>query len=198
MYVPKAFALTDAGALRSFIEAHPFGILVSARDGIPLGTHVPFVLLEREPLTLGLHMAKANPHWEALQSVPVLAIFHGPHEFISASWYEDPRVSVPTWNYSAVHCAGIAGIADERETQRILEMMVDTFEGERGWSIEGADRDYVDRMKRGIVGIRVAVTSIQGVVKHSQNRSDEDRRRVAARLEQTCPEIAEEMRAQLR
>jgi transcriptional regulator len=196
MYVPKAFVLNERNALISFIRAHPFGILVSARDGKPLATHVPFIVLDAgEPLTLGLHVAKANPHWKALDRVQVLAIFHGPHDFVSASWYADPERSVPTWNYSAVHCAGTARLANAAQTQRILETLVRTFEARDGWSMDEADCSYIEGMKRGIVAIDVAVNEIQGVLKYSQNRSNEDRERVLTRLDRRCPELAKEMRA---
>lgn len=195
MYVPRHFALTDRNALISFIEAHPFGIIVSVVGGKPFATHVPFVILDSgEALRLGLHVARANPQWESIRQAPVLAIFNGAHDFVSASWYAQPRESVPTWNYSAVHCLGNATPSDEAGTLRILEVMVQRFEGPGRWSIQSADPAYVERMKRGIVAIDIAVTSIEGKLKFSQNRSDEDRERVLSHLNEHSPALAAEMR----
>ena len=195
MYVPKHFVVTDRAALLSFIRAHPFGILISAAGGKPCATHVPFVILEAaRSVRLGLHVAKVNPHWKSLDGADVLAIFHGPHAFVSASWYADPQNSVPTWDYSAVHCAGRAVLADDDVTQSILEMMVREFEGAQRWSMGRADPGYVQRMKSGIVGIEIAVTSIEGSFKFSQNRSHEDRERVLRELDVSCPELARNMR----
>jgi transcriptional regulator len=63
-----------------------------------------------ERLVLTSHLARANPHWRALVSgAPSLALFQGPHAYVSPSWYaskaEHGKV-VPTWNYIAVHAHG--------------------------------------------------------------------------------------------
>lgn len=192
MYVPKHFAVSDRAELTRFIKAHPFGILVSVSDGQPVATHVPFVLLnEGEGLTLGLHVARANSQWRSLEGADVLAIFQGAHAFVSASWYEQPQRSVPTWDYSAVHCRGRASLSDAATTDCILRALVEQHEGESGWSMDIAEPDYLERMKRGIVGIEISVTSIEGAFKLSQNRSEIERERVAAELRSIEPEVAE-------
>jgi transcriptional regulator len=195
MYVPKDFELAGHEELVAFLRAHSFGILVSANEGKLFATHAPFVVLDDgKALTLGLHVAKANPHWHSLQDAEVLAIFQGAHDFISASWYADPQHSVPTWNYSTVHCAGKASLAEDAVTERILEMLVREFEGEGRWSMHDTDGEYIDRMKRGIVGLTIAVTSIKGKLKYSQNRSEEDRSRILSHLDESSPELAHDMR----
>lgn len=196
MYVPKHFAVTDRAQLVRFIKINPFGILVSASGAEPIASHVPFVVFnEDEKLTLGLHVARANPHWQSLDGANVLAIFQGAHAFISASWYEQPSLSVPTWDYSAVHCSGRAAIGSENATERILRALVAQHEGEGRWSMDAADAGYLQRMRRGIVGIEIAVTSIEGAFKLSQNRSAIERERVAAELRATEPELAAEIEA---
>lgn len=196
MYVPKHFAVTDRAELARFIEAHAFGILISVANGEPIATHVPFVILSHgEHLTLGLHVARANPHWQMLEGADVLAIFQGPHAFVSASWYEQPKLSVPTWDYSAVHCRGRASIAGDETTERILRALVAQHEGESGWSMDDAEPQYLERMKRGIVGIELAVASIEGAYKLSQNRSAAERARVAAELCGSEPQLAAEIEA---
>ena len=196
MYVPKHFAVADRSQLVRVIEAHPFGILVSVANAEALATHVPFVVLRHgERITLGLHVARANPHWQSIDGANVLAIFQGPHAFVSASWYEQPDVSVPTWDYAAVQCRGRASIARDEATERILRALVAQHEGASGWSMDGADPEYLQRMKRGIVGIKIAVTAIEGAFKHSQNRSAVERERVAMELRATEPELAAEIEA---
>ncbi len=194
MYVPKHFAVTDQGALFAFIRRHPFGILVSVLDGKPLATHVPFVVLDEGKMTLGLHVARANPHWQSLDGAQVLAIFHGAHGFVSASWYGKPKETVPTWNYSAVHCCGRVSIASGLRTRNILEATVREFEGPDRWSIANANHGYIDRMLRGIAGIELAVTSIEGAFKYSQNRDEEDLRRVLQHLDANAPDLSRDMR----
>jgi transcriptional regulator len=199
MYVPKHFAVDDACELRAFIKSEPFGILVSDGGGGPVATHVPIVTLAEEPLVLGLHVAKANAQWRSLDGRTVLAIFHGAHAMVSASWYAQPQMSVPTWNYTAVHCTGTAHTLDGTGTREILERMVVQFEP--SWRIEAADSGYIERMEQAIVGVRIEVSAISGVRKHSQNRTPEDRRRVVEALAASARcadrEVAQQMRAEL-
>jgi transcriptional regulator len=190
VYTPKHFAVEDREELLSFIGREPFGILVSAVGGRPAATHVPFIVLDAERFVLGAHAARANEHWKALDGAEALAIFHGPHGMVSASWYADPLHSVPTWNYSAVHCHGRAHVVSADRTREILTAMVKRFES--GWTIEAADAEYIARMERGIVGIEVTVTSVTGKYKLSQNRSAEDRQRVIRALGDS--ELARAMR----
>ena len=195
MYVPKHFAITGRGDLVAFIRAHPFGVLVSTVEGRPVATHVPFVLLSDDGnLTLGLHVARANPQWETLDDADVLAIFQGPHGFVSASLYDQPEVSVPTWDYSAVHCSGRAKLTGEAVTDRILRSLVERHEAGTGWSMQNAAPEYISRMRQAIVGIEIAVSAIDGVFKYSQNRSAGERDRVLENLERTSPDLARDMR----
>lgn len=181
MYVPKHNALEDRAAQLAFIKSEPFAIFVSTVDGHSFATHAPFVVLSEEPLRLGLHVAKANPQWRELQGADVLAIFRGAHAMISASWYADPQHSVPTWNYSAVHCRGRATLADGAGTRRIIEALVAQFES--GWTIESADAAYIAGLENAIVGIEIAVDEIVGKFKLGQNLSAENLERVVEALD---------------
>lgn len=197
MYAPKHFALEDRDELISFVRREPFGILVSNDAGGLIATHVPFVVLDAaDTFVLGLHLARANPHWKTLDGKHVLAILQGAHAMISAAWYAAPQLSVPTWNYSAVHCAGTARIADAQGTRAILERMVSQFEP--SWRIENADEPYIARMQQAVAGIRIDVERVDGVRKYSQNRTAEDRLRVITQLESSGRamdrEVAREMR----
>ncbi len=201
MYVPAHFAIEDRRAIVAFIEREPFGVLVSDVSGKPFATHVPFVVLDDgESLTLGAHVARANPQWEAIDGQDVLAIFQGPHGMVSASWYAQPERSVPTWNYAAIHCSGRARLTDAAGTDRILRRIVAQFEP--SWRIENAEPDYVARMQRAIAGIEITVSRIDGAFKHSQNRTAEDRARVIEELGASPKamdrELAKAMRATLR
>src|SRR5690349_10731309 len=130
MYIPTAFAEPDRGKLHDFIEAYSFGLLVSAHGGGPFATHLPF-LLERDAGphgTLVGHLARANPQWHGLDGQDVLAVFSGPHAYVSPSWYEADNV-VPTWNYVAVHARGTFRLMDDPvAVQSILRASVATFE----------------------------------------------------------------------
>lgn len=197
VYVPKQFALEDRDELLKFIRAEPFGVLVSAAGGVPAASHLPFVIRRGEVPVLQAHFARANPHWECVDGAEVLVIFQGPHAHISASWYADPAQNVPTWNYGAVHCRGRASIVSAERTHEILRAM--TAEFERDWSMDVPPAEYIARMERGVVGVEIAIESIEGKLKYSQNRSAEDRERVVARLSESpharYRETADAMRA---
>jgi transcriptional regulator len=196
MYIPSAFEETDTGKLHDFIVSHNFGLLVSAPDGVPVATHLP-LLLERTAGPCGCllgHVARANPQWLGLDGRTVLAVFSGPHAYVSPSWYESDNV-VPTWNYVAVHAYGTFRLVAEPEAQaRILAAMVGTFERAmpRPWSID-TGTDYFQKLARAVVAFRVEITRLEGKWKLNQNHPPERRDRVIRALGKADDENAREI-----
>src|SRR5207244_5542732 len=124
-YGPPDFAESDRDTLHDFIERYSFGLLVSQVGGVPFATHLPF-LLDRTAGPNGTligHVARANPHWRELASQTALAVFSGPHAYISPTWYEATNV-VPTWNFAAVHATGRAELVED--TSALLEIVTRT------------------------------------------------------------------------
>lgn len=195
MYVPKHFAIEDRDELIQFIRSEPFGILVSANGAEPVASHLPFTVRDGDSLVLVAHLARANPHWQVLDGARVLAVFQGAHAMISASWYAQPSKNVPTWNYGAVHCLGRARVVSPGQTHRILQEITGSFE--RDWNMEVPDAEYIARMERGVVGIEIDVEAIEGKLKYSQNRTEQDRESVIAHLRNSPfareRELAEQM-----
>jgi transcriptional regulator len=181
MYIPAHFAVTDKARLHDFIEAHAFGLLVSTEGGVPVATHLPF-LLERDAGphgTLVAHLARGNPQWHDLDGREVLVVFSGPHAYISPSWYESEHV-VPTWNYTAVHAYGTCQLVHEPdEVASILTATVNTFERNLPvpWTLD-AGSEFIGRLARGIVGFRIAISRIEGKWKLNQNHPPERREKV--------------------
>ena len=176
MYIPAAFRETRTDVLHAWIRDYSFATLVSVVDGEPVATHLPFLLdADRGPHgTLVGHMARANPHWHSFS--PSLAIFGGPHAYVSPSWYV-ARQAVPTWNYIAVHAYGTPEVVeDERRVRDILERLVHTFESTRPapWSMAQLDESYLANMQRAIVAFEMPLTRLEGKAKLSQNRPAED------------------------
>jgi transcriptional regulator len=186
MYVPTAFAETDPVKLHAFIEAHSFGLLVSTHGGEPFATHLPF-LLERDAGPHGClvgHMARANPQWHDLEGREVLAVFSGPHAYVSPSWYESEGV-VPTWNYVAVHAYGTLRLVEDVDgLTRILAAMVATYEGARPnpWPFDTGS-DFFRRLVKMVVGFRITVSRLEGKWKLNQNHPEGRRKKVARALE---------------
>jgi len=187
MYIPAAFAEQDLNRLYEFIEQHSFGLLVSQVDAAPFATHLPF-LLDRAAGPHGAligHVARANPQWREAGGQTVLAIFSGPHAYISPTWYEAEQV-VPTWNYVAVHAYGrIQIIEDEGALLKIVQETVRFYESvmPRPWSFDGSGT-FAERMLAQIVGFRIEIDKIEGKWKLNQNQPVERRQKVVQALQQ--------------
>jgi transcriptional regulator len=198
MYVPAHFREENLSILHNFIKEHNFGILVTQYEGVPFATHLPFVFYpERGPHgTLVAHMARANPHWRSFTpDSEALVIFSGPHAYISPSWYE-VELSVPTWNYAAVHVYGYPRlIEDPQVLYSELKALIETHESqfEHPWPF-ALPADYTEKMMRGTVGFTLEITRIEGKFKLSQNRTPSERARVIAALETTHPDVAQLMK----
>lgn len=186
MYIPAAFAESDTSKLHDFIEQHSFGVLVSQADNEPFATHLP-ILLDRRSGPYGClfgHMARANPQWQHAQSQSVLAIFSGPHAYISPTWYEVENV-VPTWNYVAVHAYGkLQPIEEPAALHKIVRDFVTVYEASmpQPWAL-GGPSDFLDRLVRQIVGFRIEIMRLEGKWKLNQNQPAERRERVALALQ---------------
>ena len=184
-YIPEHFRETDRERLHAFLRDYPFGALVTVADGVPFASHLPFIYEAHRGAhgTLCGHMARANPQWRHLANAErVLAIFEGPHTYISPSWYAHP--GVPTWNYSVVHVYGRPTVLDDVDAvSRIIERLTTVNEARFSppWQVDLAE-PRTRRMLDFIVGFEIEVTSIEGKFKMSQNRPEEDRRRVIEQL----------------
>lgn len=186
MYLPEHFKEESPERIKALIQENAFGMLVSAPQGQPFVSHLPFLF---EPSSgaqgkLFGHMARANPHWEHLASgEEVLVVFQGAHAYVSPSWYAAP--GVPTWNYAVVHLRGMPRImGSEAELEALLERQTHVYEQKQPnpWKpdLAGERRTKLLGM---IVGFEIEITDIQAKFKLSQNRSAEDRMRVIEELE---------------
>ena len=185
MYIPAFNRVSDPEKINAFIHANAFATLVTnGRDG-PWASHLPFVYDEAPGGgILRCHMARANEQWRHFETNPeVLCVFLGPHAYISPSWYQ-AKVSVPTWNYAAVHVTGRATLEDDAFLRKTVEDTTRKYESKmpKPWDMP-IPEDYVVSMMRAIVGFSVQVTRIEAKFKLSQNRSLEDRLGVLAGLE---------------
>jgi transcriptional regulator len=185
VYVPWPFALRAPEQIARLIAEHPFATLVTPGDTEPQVSHLPLQFDPSGPHgTLLGHMARANPHWQHFAGRPSVALFHGPHAYVSPSWYVEPATAVPTWNYCVAHVHGTAELMDdERDKRALLDALVQRYESARDkpWRLQLEGR-ALEAMLGAIVGFRLRVERIDAKFKLSQNRSAEDRERVISRL----------------
>jgi transcriptional regulator len=197
LYVPELFRVDDGERLLEFMGRNGFATLVSSGAAGLHVSHVPLVA-ERDgsgAVRLLGHVARANPQWQALeQAADVLAIFHGPHGYVSPGWYES-HPAVPTWNYAVVHAHGTARLMDEAELHELLIALSSKYESHRlrPWKMSALPAAYVSGMLAQIVGFEIEVQRLEGKFKLSQNRPGEIGRVVEA-LESEEPALAALMR----
>lgn len=200
MYVPTYFKVEDQQEIEAFIQANAFATLVSNDGDAPVATHLPLELEKREgKLFLTGHLAYANPHWRTFSQNPtVLAMFQGPHAYVSASWYS--HQNVPTWNYMAVHAYGQVRIVAEDRLKQILAELLEKYETGRMNAVlwENLSPESLAPQLKAIVGFEVEVERIEAKYKLSQNRNDTDYQSIIDHLERSddadAQKVAEAMR----
>jgi len=193
MYEPPHFKEGRTEVLHAAIRQARLATLVTMTTTGLEATHLP-MLVDAAPAPHGTligHVARANPQWKTSSAeVEGLAIFQGPQAYITPSWYATKRETgkvVPTWNYVAIHAYGrLRFIEDADELLGIVTRLTDTHEKTRAtpWAVSDAPPDFVRAQLKGIVGVEMTITKLQGKWKMSQNRNTQDRQGVAEGLAQ--------------
>jgi transcriptional regulator len=189
VYLPPVFTEARPEVLIAHLERHDFALLVSTGPAGLVASHIPF-LVERDGDALHLlgHLARPNPQVAELGRAgggEVLTIFSGPHAYISPGWYANGP-AVPTWNYADVHAYGTLRLIDDQEWLRlVLRRLSDRHEARSAepWRMEDLPEAYTAGMVRGIIGLDIAVSRLEGKFKLSQNRPAADRPGILAALE---------------
>jgi transcriptional regulator len=188
VYLPPLFTEARDDVLLAHIERYDFGLLVSQGDQGLIASQIPFLTDRRNgQLYLLGHLARQNPQVADLDAGgEVLAIFHGPHAYISPTWYQ-AGPAVPTWNYAAVHAYGrVRTTTDPKRLRDLLERLSQRHESREAaapWQMQDQPAPYLASMLNGIVGFEIAVERLEGKFKLSQNRPAADRPRIVAALE---------------
>ncbi|MER8790295.1 FMN-binding negative transcriptional regulator [Mesorhizobium sp. M0027] len=211
MYQPPHFQETRQDVLHGLIRAHPLGLLVSNGAEGPVANAIPFLLdapsLLNEEVPpngrLRAHLARANPQWRLLADnplSPVLVVFQGADAYVTPSWYETKRETgkvVPTWNYAIVQVRGIVTVVEDQDwlAEQISDLTM-SQEGNRAtpWAVTDAPPPFIQSQIKGIVGLEIAITEINGKWKVSQNRPAADRIGVAEGLESEAASSADMVR----
>ncbi|MHA6299939.1 FMN-binding negative transcriptional regulator [Devosia sp. CAU 1758] len=204
MYTPPAFRENDPVELLRLMRAARLSTLVTAtQDGI-MATPLPLILDETEGArgVLYGHLAKANLQWSTPVTGEAMVIFNGPDAYVTPSWYESKREHgkvVPTWNYVTVHAYGaVEFFTDEARLHDAVSRLTRLHETPRAqpWAVTDAPEPFIKSQLKGIVGLRLTISRIEGKVKMSQNRSEADRRGVADGLA-ASPDAVDRVAAKL-
>jgi transcriptional regulator len=176
LYNPPHFRVDDRARLVRFMEENGFATLVSHGTTGLCVSHVPLLVdAQGDDLRLVGHVARNNGQWQSLEAADeVLAIFHGPHAYVSPTWYVN-HPSVPTWNYAVVHAHGKARLTDEAGLHDIVTRLSSRYEAgnAKPWRLSDQPAAFVSGMLQNIVGFEIEVTRLEGKFKLSQNRPAE-------------------------
>ncbi|WP_433813579.1 FMN-binding negative transcriptional regulator [Flavobacterium johnsoniae] len=187
MYTPDLYKNENQEEIRTFLKENSFGILINQTNGKLCATHIPMELginAEGKEILEG-HISKLNPQAEGFTANDqVLAVFSGPHSYISSSWYD--HENVPTWNYIAVHVYGRIKIVDYNTSVDQLKKLVDKYEANSVNPVRVENlSDKTMREARGIFGLEIEIDEIQATKKLSQNRDDHNYKNIISELEKT-------------
>lgn len=183
MHVNKLHRLDDHGEIIAFIRRFSFGTIITTVNGRPEATHLPFsVEVYNEKIILSSHFNKANKQWQNIEQNVNLVIFSEPHAYISPKHY-DHHPSVPTWNYIAVHCYGVATVVHGAEEKlKSLARLIKANEPEFIAQWESYPSEYRNAMLNGIVAFELPVIETIASQKLSQNKSSKEQHVIAHHL----------------
>jgi len=174
-YPPAYYVDNDLEFTNRIIENHGFCLLTCPSEIGPLATHLPMIKAENN---LYGHVAGNNPMVDFIGTELVfLAVFHGAHDYISPTLYDDPSRSVPTWDYVSVHIHGTTRALSAEESVDQMHNLIDKYEGEAGWYMEDA-AEYASRLFPNIVAFEMQMDRVTGLRKLSQNKNAETQSRI--------------------
>lgn len=186
MYIPPAFNVENAERIARFIEQNSFATVITHGDNGPFASHLPLLLDPTSRRLLG-HIARANEQWQHFaDGRETLAIFHGPHAYISPRWYQTAP-AVPTWNYAVIHVYGKPQlIEDESQLAHLVARTVKFYEGNGPEAWDGVlPADFQAKLMKAIVGFEIAITRTEAKFKLGQNRQKGDIAGVYSALRQS-------------
>lgn len=201
MYNLPFYKEQDAEIVIAFMKKYAFAMLMGVdEEQNPVATQIPFLFVEREgQLYLRGHIMKGNDHHKAFETNKhVLAVFTGPHTYVSASWYSNQK-QASTWNYMSVHARGEIQFLDEKELLITLDDTTRFYENDPSSPSLYKDlpEDYIMRLAKAIVAFEIKITSLDHVFKLSQNRDKQSFENILDKLQNgdaDAQAVAAEMR----
>ena len=196
MYKLPSYNEDDEEIVKQFVRDHPFAFIAgSDAANNPVATQVPLFIDERDKkLFLTGHIMRNTDHHKAFeQNQNVLAVFTGPHTYVSATWYDNPY-QASTWNFMSVHAKGTIRFGNEEELIAILKRLTLHYENNRTTSTTVFDNlpvEYTGRLIKAIVAFEIEVTSLEHVFKLSQDRDEKSYDNIIDKLKQQSGDAEE-------
>ncbi len=180
MYIPPAFKMDDEAEMRSLMRSYDFALLLVPGIDDLAATHLPLKLADERQALVG-HVARANPMTKAIEEGrQAVAVFTGPHAYVSPTWYSDPTDNVPTWNYIAIHAFGRLVPLTGEDAERSLSSQIADFEEK--WRITDIEEKKRAKLEAAIQPFELEIERLEGKAKLSQNKPVGERLRVADAL----------------
>ncbi|HEU4861029.1 MAG TPA: FMN-binding negative transcriptional regulator [Chitinophagaceae bacterium] len=202
MYNLPYFKEDDAEVVVQFMRDHPFVFLSGvSEEQKPVATQVPVFIDERDgKLFLTGHIMRNTDHHKAFVKNPnVLAVFTGPHVYVSGTWYSDPH-QASTWNYMSVHAKGTLQFGNYDDLVAILKRLTLHYENNNSASttvFDNLSSGYIASLIKAIIAFEVEIISVENVFKLSQNRDEKSFNNIISKLEELGSDgqfIAKEMK----
>lgn len=189
MYKLPYYHEEDEEIVKQFVRDHPFAFIAgSDAENNPVATQVPLFIDERNgKVFLTGHIMRNTDHHKAFeQNKNVLAVFTGPHTYVSATWYDNPY-QASTWNFMSVHTKGIIRFGNDNELIAILKRLTLHYENNNSSSTTVFDNlpvEYTNRLIKAIVAFEIEVTSLEHVFKLSQDRDEKSYDNIVDKLKE--------------
>ena len=203
MYKFSYYTEQDDEKVIAFMKENTFALITGTGEKYPVATQIPLHIkvVDGKIFLEGHMMRKTDHHLAFEKSNNVLALFTGPHCFVSANWYTDPSIG-STWNYMTVHAKGKINFVDEAGTVQMVKALSDRYVGtQSAASFDSLSKDYINHMVKAIVGFTIEVESLDNVFKLSQNRDEASQKNIIRQLKKRGDSnsitIAEEMERRL-
>jgi transcriptional regulator len=189
LYIPKPQLVEDRRFLHDFMDEFAFVDLVTVSPSLRI-THIP-VWLDRDTGRYGTihgHISRQNPQSATFDGAQTgVIVFHGPHGYISPTWYAKTGNVVPTWNFAVVHATGkLRPVTGKKDLNDLLAKLIAKFEKYEGTGYDFAkiDDGYKYGLMAGIIGFELEIELLEGKFKLGQDRSPEDKQSLLKKLGQ--------------
>jgi transcriptional regulator len=204
MYKLAHYTENEQQLVIDFMKDNSFAMITGFGENFPVATQIPLEVEEKDgKVFLSGHIMKKTDHHKAFEANEnVLVIFTGAHCYVSASWYNNPQTA-STWNYMAVHAKGKIKFTDEEGTYEAIKAVTNKYEGkETIAAFNNMPKEYTMQHIKAIIGFTIEIESVENVFKLSQNKTEEEKINIIAKLRERKLndddlEIANEMEKRL-